>query len=258
MTPLYCLHGFLGLPADWLPLHLESIPSIRPVYLDLFNDPQLPQVGLSEWTENLNALIAQRKERPFLMGYSMGGRLALHALLKDPGLYQGAIIISAHPGLACPQQKLQRLENHHKWAEAFENDPWDATLDLWNQQSVFLSDDVIPRKEEDYSRVALGKALRLWSLGGQEDLKEALAQVDVPILWCVGGLDTAYRQIAEGLTFRHSLSHVWIAEETGHRLPWQKNREFYKQITNFIYRGETDANRNQVVGDYQNIQRHQV
>lgn len=231
---LYCLHGFLGTPNDWLPLELYSIPSVNPVYVDLFNEPALRSNSLWDWADKFNAFAADsQKERSLLLGYSMGGRLALHALLKNPTVYRGAIIVSANPGLSNFEEKRLRFERDLRWAKAFEAEPWENLMAKWNFQPVFLSDDVIPRCEESYCRTTLSRALINWSLGEQDDLKDRLSELDLPILWAAGRLDSAYSKLAQKLSFKHKLSQVWIAEECGHRLPWQNTKEFKEQLANF-------------------------
>ena len=96
---IYALHGFLGLPSDWAEFNgLEGV--------SLF-DTRLPapSAGLTQWGKAFNAFA---EPGSLLLGYSLGGRLALHALCDNPGRWQGAILISAHPGLRCSKEKETR------------------------------------------------------------------------------------------------------------------------------------------------------
>jgi 2-succinyl-6-hydroxy-2,4-cyclohexadiene-1-carboxylate synthase len=234
---LYCLHGFLGRPADWEQMQLLPSQHIDLNYIDLFNHPSLPLAPFSSWSENFNNYVSNKdpqKKGSILIGYSMGGRLALHALLENPKLYRGAIFISTHLGLKCPNEKQRRIESDALWARAFMSEPWESVLSKWNSQGVFLSDDPVPRYEEEYSKTTLANALQSWSLGLQGDLREGLSQINLPILWAVGGLDKPYLEMANQLVLRNSLSKVWVAEQCGHRLPWQNKAEFRKLSTSFI------------------------
>src|SRR4051794_21774844 len=105
---LVSIHGFLGSPSDWL----GTIPLDQTAHsLDLFshreNESKLtfPEVG-EFLNEKANSLPSPR----VLLGYSLGGRIALHALLASPQLWSGAVIVSAHPGLTDDQERNDRLQ----------------------------------------------------------------------------------------------------------------------------------------------------
>src|SRR5205807_1859552 len=64
-------------------------------------------------------------------------RISLHALIGNPNLWSGAIIVSSHPGLTEPQERKQRLESDRTWANRFLHDEWESVIQAWNSQSVF-------------------------------------------------------------------------------------------------------------------------
>ena len=74
-------------------------------------------------------------ETPFdvLVGYSMGGRLALQALI-DGAPFDRAVIISA--GLNLEENRDERRARDEAWARRFESDPWDEVIRDWNAQSA--------------------------------------------------------------------------------------------------------------------------
>ena len=61
-----------------------------------------------------------------LLGYSMGGRLALHMLSADGAArrWRKAIIISASPGIVSLTERRRRLDNDRRWAERFRMENW--------------------------------------------------------------------------------------------------------------------------------------
>ena len=72
-----------------------------------------------------------------LLGYSLGGRLALHALLHAPELWAGALVVGADTGLADPKEREARVRWDAAWAERFLNEPWEDVLRDWDAQAVF-------------------------------------------------------------------------------------------------------------------------
>lgn len=73
---VYALHGFLTQPSLWDFLGLKIHA------LDIYSIPGTTQ---NEWAKHFNATIPTKNDN-ILIGYSLGGRLALHALLDQPNL----------------------------------------------------------------------------------------------------------------------------------------------------------------------------
>lgn len=221
---LFAIHGFLGLPSDWSGI----LPTNSLHAIDLF---QGPVIKFHEWADKFNLSITTKKN--LLIGYSMGGRLALHALLQNPSLWSGAIIISAHPGLKDSEDHEKRIVNDLKWSKRFQNEPWETLLKDWNAQEVFHGMPTFERKETQYSRKSLAEALEEWSLGKQENLKEDIEKLNLPILWIAGERDKKYVCIAESMQFCHPKSQTWIAPDCAHRVPWESPSLFLEQVKQF-------------------------
>jgi 2-succinyl-6-hydroxy-2,4-cyclohexadiene-1-carboxylate synthase len=217
---LYALHGFLGLPSDWELLAHQLLPiQINPVDLFSFS---APSKGLAYWGRSFNDWVSakQPSQKPFLLGYSLGGRLALHALMDAPQLWGGGIIVSAHTGLKVPQERTKRLQQDIQWGQRFLNDLWETVLTDWNAQSVFQE---IPPS-----------ALEGWSLGQQDDLQESLSQLPLPLLWIAGEKDPKAIEIVKQMAAQHPYSSHWIAPSAGHRVPWESQELFVKTIAAWI------------------------
>jgi len=222
---IFALHGFLGKPSDWNILHPLSLPVTA---VDIVN----PQTSTSEWAHNFNNSITTTDN--ILFAYSLGGRLALHALTNNPSKWKAAIIISANPGLKSIVEREQRLKHDSQWVNRFENDSWEPLMQDWNQQPVFGNRVGPHRSENDYLRIPLSQMLTHWSLGHQEDLSDHISKLDLPILWITGEEDEKYCQLAKQQHFFHPLSRLWIAQNAGHRVPWELTNEFIKQSKFFL------------------------
>lgn len=230
MQSLYALHGFLGAPADWDALARTC--SMLKLYATELRCAE--QNSFDQWAQDFNHHAAQDPSLKILLGYSLGGRLAMHALLNAPHLWKAAIIVSANPGLKCTQMKAKRAASDAVWAKRFENEPWEQLMTQWNSQGVLSTSLPLIRNEKDYSRLELSRQLKNWSLGMQDNLAEKLAQLQIPILWMAGENDPSYASIAKDLHFAHKSSKIWIAPNSGHRIPWDKPDAFYKQTVQFI------------------------
>ncbi len=225
---LIALHGFLGRPADWNLLTIDSIQTV-----DIFS--LFAETGLWNWAEKFNFSRQNQSEKPILMGYSLGGRLALHALLHTPSLWQAGVIISAHPGLSNLLEKEKRLKRDQVWAKRFQTDKWETLMQAWNNQQVFAqSSFTFQRIESHYRRQELASVLQKWSLGRQDNLTQAISQLPMPILWIVGEKDPLHCSIAKTLTFAHPKSAVIVVPDAGHRVPWEQPFQFKNDLKQFL------------------------
>ncbi len=193
MIHIWCLPGFLGKAGDWAPLesHLGGAGEILFHPLDLPASPGKIR-PFPYWARKFNAGVPDSGGINVLAGYSLGGRLALHALLQPDAPWDGAVLISAHPGLSTEAERKARLASDEEWARRFEEEPWEHLLEEWNARPVFGGRPLPPRKEEEFSRPALAAILRTWSLGLQEPLWDRLHHIRIPVLWCAGAEDEKF------------------------------------------------------------------
>ena len=225
---IYAVPGFLGLPSDW-----DFLKSLHVVGV---NSDAFPWDNLPDWGTKFNQWVSRQEKGPsFLIGYSLGGRLVLHALLNNPDQWKGAVIVSAHLGLSDPNEKRKRLEQDRQWAERFKTEKWRSLMHSWNQQDVF-SDALPPfeRKEQDYQREQLIQTLLYGSLSSQEDLRQQVSHLEMPILWITGGKDHRFSSLAQTISFKHSKSQWIKVEGAGHRVPWDQPETFIALLQNFL------------------------
>lgn len=216
--PLVALHGFLGEPSDFAALGLDvHAPKVS----------NWPLSGFSDWALEFNREVNAQ----VLLGYSMGGRLALHSLVQRP-VAKAAIIVAAHPGLKTKPQKQARILNDQKWAQRFRTKPWSVLMDAWNGQKIFASSRVIDREEKNFSRAELASYLDSFSLGRQEDLRASVNQLPMPILWLAPESESA---AIEGINLKNSWSKM-ILVKGGHRFIFDEPLMVARLIKDFLAR----------------------
>ena len=220
---IHCLHGAVGNPLDWQAF-ITSLDTPAQA-LNLWD--YLPQ-SLSE----TGAQIAkQANPGDILLGYSMGGRLALHALLADPEKWRAAIIISAHPGLISDHQS--RLAHDQKWADLAEQD-WPQFLQKWNQQGILDQKPLGLLQATAQDQIPVSQSFHSWSLGAQNNLRPKLAQITTPILWITGENDQKFTTIAREITPTIPSSTHLTIPNCGHRVPWEAPQKFLHSVQSFL------------------------
>lgn len=233
-TKIYALHGFLGLPWDWDVIEQALGCPLKAIDLQSISQPKN---GLEQWGQAFNKYVAKEPEQErILLGYSLGGRLALHALIDRPELWTCAIIVSANTGLQSNEEKKRRLQTDMEWSQRFLKDVWEELIEDWNSQNTFQGQrSCFERKEKDFVRGLLADVLVGWSLAKQNNLQESLSKLALPILWVAGEKDTKYIEIAKRISASHPQSSFWIAKDAGHRVPWESTELFVKQIKSWLF-----------------------
>ncbi len=241
---LYCIHGFLGLTSDWntvVPsgINCEKISLFSPQTHFITKFGTLRDIG--NW---INQETRQAPHPRVLLGYSLGGRIALHALLANPEQWAAAIFISTHFGLKDLNERKVRIESDQNWAEKFESSNWEKTIHEWNSQKVFQGDNNEPeRPQAFFSRKALGHALRNFSLGNQESLKDDLKRIKKPILWIVGENDSKFKQLSEQIGALSEVTpsqctgsdiRIQVIPQSGHRILFDQPAILKQRIEDFL------------------------
>lgn len=236
---LWCLHGFLGLGSDWEGFDFGSVKVARP---SLFGE--IPEQSLAAWGKTFATHVTAVDRHPIIMGYSMGGRLALHALIAKPDIWKAAVMISAHPGLSSSAERAARMASDEEWARRFATDDWKSVIAAWYGQTIFGGRERSERRAENlYSRAALAQSLRLWSVGRQKDLRPALATISCPVLWVVGAEDKKFVQVAHEAVKILPRATLWEVPGCFHWVAWEKPREFEAKVKQFIGELTNDASR---------------
>ncbi len=217
---IIALHGFLGRPDDFAPLELSHV-----VAPNIFHIAPGPIDG---W---IARFLRGCRHGDVLLGYSMGGRLALQCLIASPNTFKAAIILAAHPGLPLLSQRAARRQNDAQWAHLFSTAPWDKLMIKWNQQPALLSSKPVVRHAHEFSRSALAGYLRYASLGAQDLLLSKLSELTVPILWLSPKSEAAHLR---RLSCRHPHSQIHFIPHGGHRFLFEYPRETSRYIRDFL------------------------
>ncbi|WP_409421816.1 2-succinyl-6-hydroxy-2,4-cyclohexadiene-1-carboxylate synthase [Pseudaeromonas sp. ZJS20] len=224
MAELVLLHGLLGDRQDWQPL-LACLPGVDALALDLpghGREAARPLRRLADFPAWLNArLQAEGIRRYHLLGYSLGGRLALyHAAAGAPGL-QSLILEGAHPGLVSQAERRERARQDALWARRFYRDPLATVLEDWYRQPVFaeLSDAqriqlIEARRQNDGRRLA--RTYCATSLARQPDLAPWLAGTRLPLAYLYGQQDGKFAAIATRLAAVQPKLNRQAVPDAGH------------------------------------------
>ncbi len=241
------LHGFLGKGSDWLPIAKRLGGRYRSIFVDLpghgkasFRGDIEPASFFERTVEALAAGVRELGAAPCtIVGYSMGGRIALCLALRHPELFTNAVIISSSPGLETETERRQRQEHDDRLAAGIEADP-EGFLERWYRMPLFETFAASPGFAERFEERKIADprstatALRLLGTGVQPPLWNELAANRLPILFCTGEKDAKFVAIGNQMVNLCPESTLEIFPGCGHTLHVEKPDCFVGRLTVFI------------------------
>ena len=217
-TPVVLLHGFAATPRHWDRV-LDELPPERfePLALDLAEaDPTTPA--------GVCALVRAATDASFVLaGYSMGGRLALHAALAMPERVRRLVLISTSAGIEDAAQRGARAAADEALATAIEDGPIDSFIERWRAVALFADDpewvqSEVAQDERRCAPAALAACLRGLGAGVMAPMWERLGELRMPVAILAGARDVAYAQAARRLAGAISGSTLRVLDGVGHRV----------------------------------------
>jgi 2-succinyl-6-hydroxy-2,4-cyclohexadiene-1-carboxylate synthase len=159
---------------------------------------------------------------PFtLVGYSMGGRVALHVAFALPDRVQRLVLIGASPGLKTATARAERRASDAKLAERAENETIERFAERWADMPMLADQPAPVREAADADRrrndpASLAAALRGLGTGTLPSLWSRLGSLEIPVTLVVGERDTKYREIAARMAEEMQRAEVVIVPGAGH------------------------------------------
>lgn len=233
------LHGFTGSTATW-----DTVWALLPGHklaVDLLGhgrtaSPAHPaRYTMPAAAADLAQLI-ERMARPpvHLLGYSMGGRLALYVALHYPDLVARLTLESASPGLADLQARAERTARDNALADAIERDGVAAFVAHWEQLPLWRSQAALPaallaaqrQQRLGSSARGLANSLRGMGSGVQPSLWESLATLSLPVTVIAGELDDKFVAIGQAMAARLPAARLHIIPSAGHNVHLEQPQAF--------------------------------
>ena len=257
--PLLLLHGFTGSTRNW-DVHVQRIRALDPakggwsghsiVSVDLLGHGQSDAPTDSERyrmeraCEDLIAVLDTLGDsRAAVLGYSMGGRLALHLAVKYPQRVAALVLESASPGIVDPNERRNRAESDEELASFIEREGVPAFVRRWEDNPIFEAQRVLPEtvrttlrsQRLNNSPTGLANSLRGMGAAAQEPLWERLGAVDVPTLLLAGEHDAKYREFLESMWERLPRVGAAVIPDAGHAVHLEQPEAFVHRVVEFLW-----------------------
>lgn len=240
------LHGLTGCGADFQPWfhHVADGGQWEAPDLPGHGGWGCPMVSSSYTMDNCLAMLRTRLEsdpRPaVLVGYSMGGRVALHFALRYSHLLKGLVLIGANPGIREERLRQERCAWEQELCDKLQQDGVEEFLRYWQSLPIIATQARIPEpiwtamRERRNSCDANGLVLsiRCMGTGSMKPMWNELSRIECPVLYCAGEDDAKYRKIGESVVAglrRGTLAVVPGAGHAAHLEAIAKSADLVKQ-----------------------------
>lgn len=246
--PLLLLHGFTGGAANWRPLLPTFAAHFRVVTVDLLGHGRSAQPAdparyrMPHAAADLVALLdALELERAHVLGYSMGGRLALYTAVHFPQRITSLVLESSSPGLATEAERAARRAQDEALADWIEAHGIAAFVDRWEQLPLWASQARLPQEQRaalraqrlQNSPTGLANSLRGMGTGAQPNLWPWLPELDLPVLLLAGALDDKFVAIGREMAADLPRARLEIVPDAGHTLHWERPLAFSQIVLEF-------------------------
>lgn len=230
------LHGFTQGGGIWIPV-MEATSTRAPI-----DAPDLPGHGSSRDVIGDIETTASRLVDEFAIGayvgYSMGGRIALHVALHYPDAVSHLVLCSTTPGIEGDAERAARRASDGRLAARIRTIGIDAFIDEWTGQPMFATlrrsavDDEIRKNN---SAEGLASSLETMGTGSQASLWGRLPELSMPVLVVTGTADEKFTEIGKRMTamIGDNATHVEIPG-AGHAVPFERPTAFGALLTDFL------------------------
>ncbi|WP_342543196.1 2-succinyl-6-hydroxy-2,4-cyclohexadiene-1-carboxylate synthase [Paenisporosarcina sp. FSL H8-0542] len=209
------LHGFTGSSKTWVPI-IEQLPdSVRCITVDLMGHGKTDSPSdanryiMYDQVMDLHELFLFLNVTNFsLVGYSMGGRIALAYALAFPKHVKRLVLESASPGLQSEADRLARITADEKLAKKMESEGLSSFIDFWQDIPLFHSQKKLGEiklhsiREERMQQAVSGLAnsLKGMGTGRQPSYWSRLNELKITVIIITGELDEKFTIIAKQMT----------------------------------------------------------
>lgn len=246
---LLLLHGFTGDLHTWDPFVPRWAERFRVVAVDLpghgrTDAPANPvRYAMARCVDDLLALLNEMGAVDVrVLGYSMGGRVALHLALAAPERIAALVLESASPGIADAAERKARRQADEALADAIERDGVPAFVERWERLPLFESQRRLPEEVRAAVRaqrlrqraVGLANSLRGMGAGVQEPLHGRLREIGAPTLLLAGELDEKYVGVVREMAAAMPRARAVIVPDAGHAVHLEQPQRFLQTVTDFL------------------------
>ncbi|WP_270179678.1 2-succinyl-6-hydroxy-2,4-cyclohexadiene-1-carboxylate synthase [Alkalihalobacillus sp. CinArs1] len=243
------LHGFTGAVDNWTPFTEDWSDRYRCIAIDLIghgksSKPEDPAYySMESMSQYLKDILDQLNvKNANVIGYSMGGRLALSFAAHHPSYVKSLILESSSPGLETIEEREERILKDDALAKRIAEDGVESFVTFWEEVPLFRTQKRLPqslqrelRKQRlTNSTTGLVNSLKGMGTGAQPSNWDKLKAISIPTLLLVGEYDKKFVSIANRMNERLPNGQIEEIIDAGHTIHLEQPQIFDKMVIGFL------------------------
>lgn len=248
--PLVFLHGFTGDIRTWENITEHLKDKFRCISIDIIghgksdSPSDAARYSMDAVSCDIRSLLGQLNiKKAVFIGYSMGGRLALHFSNLYPEYVSALILESASPGLKTEEEQKVRRERDHALADRIMEEGMESFVNFWEEIPLFSTQKRLPKEIQESIRgqrlqqspVGLSNSLKGMGSGAQPSWWGALRDLSFPVILLIGELDHKFAAIAEEMEKHIPEVEIITFFDTGHAIHVEQSRKFGTIIEDVLF-----------------------
>ena len=247
--PVIFLHGFTGGAIDWEFMFGELPKPYFAIAIDLIGHGKSGSpADIKYYSEDfqihlLNEVLTKLKiSNCVLVGYSMGGRLAISFTLKYPSKINALILESTTAGIEDTDLRDERIKTDTELAERIKKDGIENFVDYWLSLPLFenlskLDSEKISFIKENKLKnnpIGLANSLNGFGTGVMSSKWNELNSINCKTLLVTGELDIKFSHLNKRMKNIIQNSEHRIIKDCGHNTHLEKPNEFIILTQSFL------------------------
>ena len=248
-APLVLLHGFAGSTENWHELMNALQDDYRLIAIDILGHgqtdvaPNVERYHMDAIACDIAAILTELGEtRVNLLGYSMGGRLALYFAVHYSQFVENLILESSSPGLKTQQDRAGRYVQDWHLADhilqegmAWFVQHWE-NIGLFKTQKSLSPERFTSQRQQRLTNHPLGLANSLLGMGTgvQPSLWKELKTLPMPVLLIAGQLDAKFIRTNRAMAPVIPHVEVCFVAGVGHNVHLEKPDIFREVVQSFL------------------------
>lgn len=243
------LHGFTGSLENWSFLSERLSRNYQVILIDIIghghtDSPIAPErYQIEKVADDIYAILDRlHLQSCSLVGYSMGGRVALTFAIRYPEKVNKLLLESSSPGLATEKERFLRRQQDEELANFILTEGIEAFVNKWENIALFASQKQLPENIRQQIRqlrlrnnpLGLANSLKGMGTGVQPSWWEHLSTLHLPALLVVGELDKKFCEIASKMAQKMPKAHIETVAQAGHTVHLEQPEKFGKIMEDWL------------------------
>jgi 2-succinyl-6-hydroxy-2,4-cyclohexadiene-1-carboxylate synthase len=247
--PLVLLHGFTGDSTTWKAISHEWQQKRKLIAIDIIGHGKsdspmdVNKYDILSVARDLKQILEDLHiQTTDMLGYSMGGRLALSFAVQYPQFLRKLVLESSSPGLKTEEERQKRQIQDEKLADFIREKGIESFVQYWENIPLFASQKRLPQEQQreikkqrlQNTMIGLSNSLIGMGTGSQPPWWNEIRQLNVETLLLTGALDEKFCQIADQMISAMPNSHIFTFEECGHAIHVEQPEKFGTIVDRFL------------------------